>query len=381
MSHKLRIGITGQSGFIGNHLFNTLGLYPGRFERVQFMDKYFGNDNELISFAGKCDVIVHLAAVNRDQDMKALYDTNISLVQKLITACETSGARPHIIFSSSIQEGMENCYGDSKRVGREFLENWAKTNSAYVSSFFLPNVFGPYGRPFHNSVTATFCHLLTHGGVPEIDVDNEINFIYVAEIVKRFVDEIESVSFRHSVDNIRRIDVPAYKKIKVSELLDILVGYRDCYFMRGVIPSLKSPFERDLFNTFLGNIDHSAFFPFGLKSNCDERGSFTEVVKSNSGGQCSYSTTRPGITRGNHFHTRKAERFAVLKGKARIELRRIGTSEILSFDLDGSQPSFVDMPVWYTHNITNTGSEDLYTMFWISEHYDPDDPDTFTETV
>jgi UDP-2-acetamido-2,6-beta-L-arabino-hexul-4-ose reductase len=122
-------------------------------------------------------------------------------------------------------------------------------------------------------------------------------------------------------------------------------------------------------------------FPFPLKLNTDERGSFVETIKLNSGGQVSFSTTAPGITRGNHFHTRKAERFAVIKGKAKIELRRIGTDKVLSFEMDGSQPSFVDMPVWYTHNITNIGKEELYTIFWINEHFNPDDADTYFEKV
>jgi len=153
------------------------------------------------------------------------------------------------------------------------------------------------------------------------------------------------------------------------------------YFEKGEIPSINNPFERNLFNTFLTYIDHSTFFPFKLKLNTDQRGSFVETVKLNSGGQVSFSTTVPGVTRGNHFHTRKAERFAVIKGKALIELRRIGTSEVLSFELDGNEPSFVDMPIWYTHNIKNIGNEELYTIFWISEHFSPDDPDTFFENV
>jgi UDP-2-acetamido-2,6-beta-L-arabino-hexul-4-ose reductase len=144
---------------------------------------------------------------------------------------------------------------------------------------------------------------------------------------------------------------------------------------------LDGTFERNLFNTFLCYINHESFFPFQLKLNTDERGSFIETVKLNSGGQVSFSTTVPGITRGNHFHTRKAERFAVIKGKARIDIRKIGTEKILSFELDGRQPSFVDMPIWFTHNITNIGDDELYTIFWINEHFNSEDTDTFFEKV
>ena len=167
----------------------------------------------------------------------------------------------------------------------------------------------------------------------------------------------------------------------MSELLKKLTDIKENYFESGIIPDLDKSFELNLFNTFLTYIDHQSFFPFHLKLNTDNRGSFVETVKLNSGGQVSFSTTNSGITRGNHFHTRKAERFAVIKGKARIELRRIGTKNKLSFELDGEKPSFVDMPVWYTHNITNIGKEELYTIFWINEFFDKTDPDTYFELV
>jgi UDP-2-acetamido-2,6-beta-L-arabino-hexul-4-ose reductase len=128
-------------------------------------------------------------------------------------------------------------------------------------------------------------------------------------------------------------------------------------------------------------MDIEKYYPVKMKLQTDERGSFVETVKLNSGGQVSFSTTKPGITRGNHFHTRKAERFSVIKGKALIQLRRIGTDKVLNFELDGREPAYVDMPVWYTHNITNTGSEEVYTIFWISELFNPDDTDTFIEKV
>ena len=167
----------------------------------------------------------------------------------------------------------------------------------------------------------------------------------------------------------------------MTEILTLLQSFKAQYVEKGIVPNLTDPFERNLFNTFVCYIDHESYFPFKLKLNTDERGSFVETVKLNSGGQVSFSTTKPGITRGNHFHTRKAERFAVIRGKAKIEFRRIGTDKVLSFDLDGGEPSYVDMPVWYTHKITNTGQDDLYTLFWINESYDPADPDTFFEQV
>ena len=161
----------------------------------------------------------------------------------------------------------------------------------------------------------------------------------------------------------------------------MLENYKNVYFENHGFPQLNSVFEVNLFNTFRSYIDHSSYYPVLLKKNPDQRGVFIETIKTSLGGQFSFSTTIPGITRGNHFHTRKIERFIVIKGKAIIELRRIGTTEILRFELNGEQPSFVDMPVWFTHNITNTGDDELITLFWINEFFNPDDTDTFFEKV
>jgi UDP-2-acetamido-2,6-beta-L-arabino-hexul-4-ose reductase len=161
----------------------------------------------------------------------------------------------------------------------------------------------------------------------------------------------------------------------------MLETYKKAYFEGHCFPELNSKFEINLFNTFRSYIDHSTHYPVRLKKNTDQRGIFIETIKTSLGGQFSFSTTLPGVTRGNHFHTRKIERFIVIKGKAVIELRRTGTIETLRFELDGEQPSFVDMPIWYTHNITNVGDQELITLFWINELFNPDEPDTYFETV
>ena len=378
----IKIGITGQPGFVGTHLYNTLGLYPSKFERIPFEDAFFSDDNKLSGFVKNCDVIVHLAAMNRHNDPEVIYQTNIRLVQQLISTCESTNTTPHILFSSSTQEERDNLYGRSKREGRKLFEQWADKNNAQFSGFIIPNVYGPYGNPYYNSVIATFCHQLTHDEQPKIEIDSEIKLIYVAELVNHFINRIELIHNQDKNESvIEEVQVQPTSQIKVSTLLSVLQTYKTNYFRNGEIPELNNTFKRDLFNTFISYIDHQSFFPFKLKLNSDQRGTFVETVKLKTGGQVSFSTTVPGITRGNHFHTRKAERFAVIKGKARIELRKVGTDKVLSFDLDGKEPSFVDMPVWFTHNITNIGNEELYTIFWINEHFDANDADTFSEIV
>jgi len=379
----LRIGITGQTGFVGTHLYNTLGLFPAKYERVPFEDDFFIDDEKLKKFVRSCDVIVHLAAMNRHNDPNVIYETNLKLVKQLISACESTNSTPHILFSSSTQEERDNLYGKSKKEGRQLFESWAKNNNASFTGMIIPNVFGPFGHPYYNSVVATFCHQLTHDETPKIETDGTLNLIYVGELVGQIMQLIEQTNLKEKkgTPEIREVSIPHTTTLTVSNLLKLLQSYKDNYFTKGEIPNLDEPTKRNLWNTFLCYLDHENFFPFHLKLNTDDRGAFVETVKLNSGGQVSFSTTKPGITRGNHFHTRKAERFAVIKGKARIELRRIGTNKVLSFKLDGNQPSFVDMPIWFTHNITNIGGEDLYTIFWINEHYDAEDSDTFFEIV
>jgi UDP-2-acetamido-2,6-beta-L-arabino-hexul-4-ose reductase len=374
----IKVGITGQSGFIGTHLFNFLNLNKEEIITIPFKDSYFENKDHLGVFVTSCDVIVHLAAMNRHGDPQVIYDTNLKLVNQLIGALEVTNSHPHLLFSSSTQEDRDNLYGKSKHDGRLLFEQWALRNNTRFTGFVIPNVFGPFGNPFYNSVVATFCHQLTHNEQPEIVIDVNLQLIYVGELIDLFYQKILDTVAGSSTDMFK---VQYTSENKVSEILLMLETYKKVYFEGHCFPELNSKFEVNLFNTFRSYIDHSIRYPVQLKKNVDQRGTFIETIKTSLGGQFSFSTTLPGVTRGNHYHTRKIERFIVIKGKAVIELRRIGTIEILHFELNGEQPSFVDMPVWYTHNISNVGDEELITLFWINEFFNPDDPDTYFEKV
>jgi len=371
----INIGITGQTGFIGTHLFNFLKLKMEEVQLVPFEDSFFSDLSDLGAFVKKCDVIVHLAALNRHNDPQTLYDTNIGLIRQLISALDNTGARPHILFSSSTQEERDNIFGKSKREGRQLLSCWAEKNGAIFTGMVIPNVFGPFGNPYYNSVVATFSHQLTHDEQPRVDVDTQLKLIFVGDLVS-----VIWYLIKNRVSDGEFKITPTHEA-KVTEILSLLKSYKTQYVENGIIPDLTNPFERNLFNTFVCYLDHSKYFPFHLVQSNDERGSFVETLRHNSCGQFSFSTSKPGVTRGNHFHTRKFERFVVIKGKARIQLRRVGSDNVLDFELDGRKPSYIDMPIWHTHNITNIGTDALYTIFWISEFYDPSDPDTFFEKV
>lgn len=373
----LRIGVTGQNGFIGKHIVNTLGLYKDKFEKINFQNDYFENESVLDSFVEKCDTIIHLAGMNRHENSDVIYKTNVNLAEKLIASLKRTKKKPHIVFSSSTQEERDNLYGKSKKEARLLLSRWANENGGKFSGLIIPNVFGAFGKPFYNSVVATFCYQLTRGETPKIDVDGEVRLIYVGELVREI---LKIVVEKKSLDIYQ---VPQTAQIKVSNLLKLLQRYKEEYFENGIIPELQNSFELNLFNTFRSYIEEEKLFPVKFKKHEDERGVFSEIIRLGEGvsGQVSFSTTVPGATRGNHFHTRKIERFAVIKGEALIQLRRVGTDKTMNFYLSGENPAFVDMPIWTTHNIKNIGNKDVYTIFWINELYDSEDPDTFYETV
>jgi UDP-2-acetamido-2,6-beta-L-arabino-hexul-4-ose reductase len=371
----IKIGITGQAGFVGTHLYNTLGLFQDEFQRIDFNKGYFADENKLNEFVGQCDVIVHLAAMNRHNDPQVIYDTNIGLVQKLIKSLEVTDSKAHVLFSSSTQEERDNLYGKSKKVGRELMVDWAKRSGGKFTGMIIPNVFGPFGHPNYNSVVATFCHKLSHNETPTIEVDGDLKLIYIGELVDAILSEIRSGESKSEIVILHT------SESKVSQLLSLLKSYKYQYQDKGEIPTIDTTYELNLFNTFRCYMDIKNHFPVKFVQHTDPRGAFVEIIRLGIGGQVSFSTTVPGITRGNHYHTRKIERFAVIKGKALIQLRRIGTDEVLDFYLDGEEPAYVDMPIWYTHNIKNIGDEVLYTNFWINEFYDPEDGDTYFENV
>ncbi|AIZ42293.1 polysaccharide biosynthesis C-terminal domain-containing protein [Cellulophaga baltica] len=375
-----KVGITGQAGFVGNHLYTTLSL-DDTIELIPFERSFFEDSKALEDFVSTCDTIVHLAAMNRHEDANVIYATNIALVDQLIAACEAKNVTPHILFSSSSQEINDNLYGKSKKEGKEKLVAWANTQKARFTSLTIPNVFGPFGKPNYNSVVATFCHKITHGEEPTVINDSEVGLIYINELVALFINVIKGTEKGTALSDFSTELVIAPKHFKkVSEILTLLKSYKKDYMENGIFPTLELPFEKALFNTFRCYVpqDH---YPVKFTKHTDPRGSFVEIARTQTSGQFSFSTTVPGITRGNHFHTRKAERFAVISGKALIQLRKIGTNDVIDYYLDGKEPAYVDMPIWYTHNIKNIGDEELITLFWINEPYNPEDADTYFENV
>lgn len=370
---KRRIGITGIHGFLGSHLRERL-LCEEEIDVLAFEDWYFEQGERLKSFAEKCDVLVHLAAMNRG-DQEQLYNVNVGLVETLVDALQQTHSCLHVIFASSTQCTLDNPYGRSKKEGARLLSQWARSNNAPLSILIIPNIFGDQGKPFYNSVVATFCHQLTHGLQPEIHEDKKLGLIYINELVEEIYKTIENPP--EAIDS---REIPPTTSIMVSEILARLNRFREAYYDKHMVPSLEAGFEQSLYNTFLTYMEDSDYEQFPVL-HTDDRGSLFEVVKQEDGGQVFFSTTKPGITRGNHYHTRKMEKFCVVKGEAVIRLRRIGTGKVIEYHVCGSKPASIEMPIFYTHSIENVGTEELLTLFWTNELFDRDDPDTIYESV
>ena len=370
----MKIGITGLNGFIGYHLTQTIKYKHSCYTLVSFQKSFFEMESLLKEFVFSCDVIVHLAGVNRAQTDQEVYDSNIKLNTILQKALIDANFKGHLLFASSSQEKGDSLYGKAKKESREFLEKTINSLGGKFTGLIIPNVFGPFCKPNYNSFVATFCSKILTNETPEVIQDYNVPLLYVGNLVEQILGVIRNP--KGSLFEIRP-DL----EVKVTEVLDLLNTFKDSYICRNTIPSLQIPFELQLFNTFRSYLDLENKYPTLLEKHSDQRGFFSEIIRTDIGGQFSYSTTLPGITRGNHFHTRKIERFIVIGGKAKISLRKIGSTEVNEYLLDGENPSYVDMPIWYTHNITNIGTTPLITAFWINEPYNSEDADTYFENV
>lgn len=368
----IRIGITGPNGFIATHLISHLHRETDH-EVVTCPRTAFDSPGDLEAFVSKCDVVVHSAGVNRGEPTE-VESVNAQLAEQLVEACESANVAPRIVFTSTTQRDADNPYGRGKLRAEEILSQWAVKNKSQCVTLVIPNVYGAGCRPFYNSVVATFCHQLTHAEQPKILEDRVVEFVWINDLVP----QITKSALNQAVPT--KLHVSGGTTLKVSELLSILEEFRDAYFEKNVVPGLGTSLRASLYSTFLSHVDlkdHRHMPPL----HTDERGALCEVIKITGGGQVFFSTTKPGITRGNHYHTRKVEWFCVVKGEATIRLRRIGDDKITEFHVSGDRPEFISIPVLHTHSIENSGDSELLTMFWCNEIFDATDADTHFEKV
>ncbi len=365
----MRIGITGAYGQFGYHLRCRLFIEKD-VEIVCAGRETFGNDETLRGFVEHLDAIVHLAGVNRAAEAE-VEAANPALARQLVEALEATDSKPHLVYSSTTHIDNDSAYGRSKRKAGDILANWASRVGANCTDFVFPHLFGEYGRPEYNSAVSTFCWKIAKGEKLEINGNGSVELLHFHEASQFILDALrqkQNGQFR-----------PKGTEISVPELARRIDALASSY-RNQIVPDLRDPLDLRLFNVYRGFL-YPDYYPVKLVTHTDDRGSLTETVKTNNGGQTFFSTTKPGITRGNHFHFHKVERFLVVRGKARISLRKMLTDEVQDFFVSGENLSYIDMPTLHTHEITNIGDEELTTLFWSHEIYDPDNPDTVFDPV
>ena len=335
---------------------------------------------DLDSALGKIDCIIHLAGVNRPKNQDEFKTGNVGLTEEICGKLRKLGRAPKIILSSSIQAELDNPYGVSKRLAEEALQRFAEDTGAECVVHRFKNLFGKWCRPDYNSVTATFCHNIANDLPIQIsDPAHEIDLTHIDDVVKAFVGEMEL-----GTPGFRFAEPLSAMRITLGELAAKIRSFRD---MRTslVLPDFSNDFERALYGTYLTYLNEKEF-EYGLEKRSDQRGSLAEFLKSSSMGQIFVSRTNPGVTRGDHYHHTKTEKFLVLEGEAVIRFRHIQPevrgqrseiSEVIEYRVAGKDFKVVDIPPGYTHSIENIGTGVLVTLFWASEMFDQEKPDTY----
>lgn len=358
--------LTGAGGFLGWHVKLALHANGHAFVEIPLGDHFdLENASRLL---GQSDHLIHLAGVNRGSDHEISQGNRLFAEQIARAITEAKFGLRTITYANSTQYTNGSVYGRAKHDASRILSDLAITTGASYRDIILPNLFGEHGRPFYNSVVATFCYLLATGeGTPAVQADRELTLLHAQDAADWLIGAIDEPNEENGL----------YRKATVSDLLSRLQDMSTIY-RSGEFPDLADPFARDLFNTYRSHLPTVGAL---LREHKDQRGSFTELARSWGGtGQSSFSTTYPGITRGNHYHRRKVERFAVLSGQATMQLRRMFTDQIIEVVTDGS-PVFLDQPTGWTHNVTNTGDQTLYMFFWTNDIFDPEHADTVAEVV
>lgn len=367
----MRIGITGAAGFLGWHLARRFEL-EGH-EVASATRSTFADPAALQAFVTGTDAIVHAAGINRANDEAEIRDGNPALASQLVTAMQTAGVAVPLVYTNSTQSEHDNLYGNAKQAASQVLAAHQAEMDAPFIDLVLPHLFGEFGRPNYNSVVSTFAHALATGIEPNVHRDGQLELLHAQDVAAQVLELLVDPS----TNRVRANGRP----ISVGEVWDTMQAQASRYMDDGTIPDTADKFELQLFNTLRSQLYAADHYPIDLTLHADARGAFSEMVRADGLGQTSISTSVPGITRGDHFHLDKIERFVVIRGTADIKVRQLGTEVIKSFAVSGDAPVVIDMPTLCTHNITNTGDDELITLFWAADHFDPGNPDTYVEPV
>ena len=369
----MKILVTGAKGFVGQNLIAELNN--------QKAGEVFEYDVDtepslLDDYCKQADFVFHLAGVNRPKEQTEFMQGNFGFTSTLLDTLKKHKNTCHVLISSSTQAALDNPYGTSKKAGEELMFAYGKETGAKVLVYRLPNVFGKWCRPNYNSAVATFCHNIANDlPITVNDPTVMMNLVYIDDVVEEFLRALAGNESKAG----KFCEVPVVHIVTLGEIVDLIKGFKASRKTLQVA-NMANEFEKKLYSTYLSYLPADQF-SYPLKMNVDNRGSFTEIIRTVERGQFSVNIAKPGITKGNHWHHTKNEKFLVVSGKGLIQFRKIDTEEVIDYYVSGDKMEVVDIPPGYTHNIKNTGDTDLVTFMWANEVFNPDKPDTYFQEV
>ncbi|MGX8832908.1 polysaccharide biosynthesis C-terminal domain-containing protein [Amedibacillus sp. YH-ame6] len=380
----MKILVTGSKGFVGKNLVSTLNaIQTGKSNTYDILiDEVYEYDidntkEDLKKFCQDCDFVINLAGVNRPQDPSEFYDGNKGFAETLCSYLNDANNIAPILLSSSIQVGRDNDYAKSKKEGEALLQTFGNDNGNKIYIYRFANLFGKWCKPNYNSVTATWCYNIANGKDIQINDPNvELPLCYIDDVVEEIIHCMMGDAFEVSDDC---YGVKNTYNISLGDLASLLKSFKDSRVTLNVI-NQNDELTKKLYATYLSYLPENEF-SYTLKMNKDERGSFTEFLKTKEYGQVSVNISKPGITKGNHWHHTKNEKFLVVSGTGLIQFRKIDEGKIFEYRVSGEKLEVIDIPVGYTHNIINLGEQDMVTIMWANETFDPNKPDTYYEEV
>ncbi|MEG1614814.1 MAG: capsular polysaccharide biosynthesis protein CapF [Oscillospiraceae bacterium] len=377
----MKVLVTGANGFVGKNLISQLNnIKYGKDKSydispdLEIFEYDIDTDESLLyKYCENCDFVFNLAGVNRPINNDEFMQGNFGFASTLLDNLKRHNNKCPIMISSSIQAALDNPYGKSKKAGEDLMLDYSKETGAEVYIYRFPNIFGKWCRPNYNSAVATFCNNIANDLPITInDRSTVVNLVYIDDVVNELINATMKKVNRHE-------DGYCYVKtvnaVTLGEIADLLYSFKESRKSLSV-PELDNPFAKKLYSTYLSYLPTNKF-SYPLKMNKDNRGSFTEIIRTEDRGQFSVNISKPGITKGNHWHHTKNEKFLVVSGEGAIRFRRIDGDEIIEYFVSGEELEVVDIPVGYTHNIENLGKKDMVTFMWCNECFDQGHPDTF----
>ena len=382
----MNILVTGAKGFVGKNLVEALkNIRDGK-------DKTRGIGSDLIiyefdidtpsenldEYCESADFVFHIAGVNRPENQEEFMEGNFGFTSVLLETLKKYDNKAPILITSSIQAALDNPYGKSKKAGEDLIFGYGKENEVKTLVYRLPNLFGKWCRPNYNSAVATFCHNISHNlPITVNDENHQLTLVYIDDLIDEMLRGLKGEETRNG----EFCSVPVSHKATLGEIVKLLYEFKNIPETKFVPDLTENSFSKKLYSTYLSYLDPKDF-SYELKMNCDDRGSFTEIIRTLNGGQFSVNISKPGITKGNHWHNTKTEKFVVVSGEGLIRLRKINSDEVVEYRVSGEKITVVDMIPGYTHSIVNlSDTKDLVTLMWCNECFDPERPDTFFEEV